>query len=601
MHPVNKRLPLPPPPPPQRIPSVVLRMSTLCPWQGSPKLTSTCTVKVTILDRNDNPPVFSGLFSVAVPEDLPPGSLILTLTSTDRDTPNNANATYRLVAGPESLPFAVDAASGNVTTVVELDAETRERYRPDVDVTDSSYAARTQVTIRLLDVNDNAPRFLRQTWSFQLREGQSPGTEVGQLQADDRDISSPNDQFYFSLKRPSTLFELDAESGRIRALRSLEYQRTEEAATPSSINTHTLEVLVTDLGMPSLSSQATVTISITDANNHAPVFASDDYVSAVPENAAQGLSVLTVEARDELDFGLNADIVYSVSGGNGSAFFMVDGGSGVVSVSRSLSGRTGQDFLLVVTASDRGDPPQSEHTIVQLSVTDVNRYAPDFRNPVYTNTVQEDVDVGYTIVTFSASDRDSGLNKQVRFSIARGNEDGLFDLDPVTGRLTVAKPLDYEKERRHMLNITARDMGLISLSTSRVYTINLVDVNDNSPHFNQSLYNAFVPENSPRDTLVLSLQADDADSGNNGNVRYAVTGDAAAQSHFSIDASSGNVRVKGDLDYETRDTYTLTIMAYNPSGGAVTPSCVMSPRSESTSPGSTNTHRGSSRESTDSQ
>ena len=222
-------------------------------------------MKIVILDTNDNPPVFSGLFSVAVPEDLPLHSLILTLTSTDRDTLMYANATYQLIAGSESSPFAVDALSGNITNIRVLDAETKERYRPDVRVSDSSYSVETQLTIRLLDVNDNAPRFVSPSFVFELREGQRPGTVVGQLVADDRDISSPNNEFYFSLKRPSTLFELNAESGQITALRSLEYQRTLDG--PSAMNTHTLEVLVTDLGMPSLSSQATVTISVTDANN----------------------------------------------------------------------------------------------------------------------------------------------------------------------------------------------------------------------------------------------------------------------------------------------------------------------------------------------
>ncbi|KAL8587634.1 hypothetical protein ACOMHN_045323 [Nucella lapillus] len=533
--------------------------------QGSPKLTATATVKIVIIDRNDNPPVFSVLFSVAVPEDLPLHSLILTLTSTDRDTLANANATYQLIPGPDSLPFAVDPISGNITNIKILDAETKERYRPDVRVSDSSYAAETQVTIRLLDVNDNPPRFARPDFMFELREGQRAGTVVGRLLASDRDISSPNNQFYFSLKRPSTLFELNAESGEIKALRNLEYQRTLDG--PSAMNVHTLEVMVTDLGMPSLSSQATVTISVTDANNHAPVFEHSDYVSAVPENAGSGTSILTVEANDYLDYGLNAEVTYSIQGGNGSYYFAVDKDKGVVSVKRALTNQRGRNFVVVLRATDKGDPAQSSSANVVLSITDVNTYPPEFRNNIFQKSVKENVAVGYIIDTLSANDRDSGLNGRVRFSIPHGNEEGLFAIHPVSGSFTVAKKLDYETKRSHALNIVAKDMGLLSRSVSRIYNVSLLDVNDNSPVFNQSVYNTFVAENSARGTIILNVRAHDADSGNNAVVRYSITGNSLAQSKFAMDEVMGSMTVEGSLDYESRDLYTLTIMAYNPSSG----------------------------------
>ncbi|KAL8624020.1 hypothetical protein ACOMHN_041610 [Nucella lapillus] len=530
--------------------------------QGFPRLTSTCTVKVTILDRNDNPPVFSGLFSVAVPEDLPLHSLILTLTSTDRDTPIHAVATYALITGPDSSPFAVDPVSGNITNIGKLDAETKERYRPEVSVSDSSFATRTQVTIRLLDVNDNAPRFLSVSYGFDVQEGRNVGTLVGRLEANDRDISSPNNEFYFSLKRPSTLFELHAESGEIRTLKNLEYQRTVDG--PSAMNVHTLEVLVTDLGMPSLSSQAIVTITITDANNHAPVFQHGYYTSAVPENARRGTSILHVEANDYLDFGLNADITYGVSGGNGSSYFEINPFSGVVSVRRALTSQRGRDYVVVVTATDRGEPPMTNSATVALTVTDINSYSPQFRNTIFSKSLREDVDVGYTVDTLRATDRDSGPNGQVRFSISHGNEDGLFSIHPVTGALTVKGALDYEVKKSQRLTVIARDMALLSREASQVYTVRVIDVNDNSPQFNHTVFNSFVAENSPPGTPVITLQADDADTGNNAVVRYAFTGASLLQRRFSIDSVSGSVRVEGELDYESRDSYSVTVMAFNP-------------------------------------
>nr|KAG5699632.1 hypothetical protein BaRGS_005080 [Batillaria attramentaria] len=539
--------------------------------QGSPPLTATSTVRVTILDLNDNPPVFSGLFSMAVPEDLPLHSLILTLTSTDKDTPANANATYQLIAGAESLPFAVDPISGNITNKLLLDAEANERYRPFVGVSDASHSVKTQIIIRLLDVNDNAPQFVSPTFAFDLREGQPEGTLVGRLMASDLDISSPNNEFYFSLKRPSILFELDAETGEIKTRTSMEYQQSIDGPSPSNI--HTLDVLVTDLGMPSLSSETTVTVSITDANNHAPEFELSEYMSAVPENANRGISILTVQAHDYLDFGVNAQVKYRVSDGNGSSLFGVDEDTGEVSVRSSPSSiRAGQNYVIVVTAEDQGDPKLSANARVVLTITQTNQYRPDFRNPIMSKQIPEDAIVGFVIDTISAMDRDGpGLNGQVRYSISGGNEGGLFDIDPVRGYLKVAGELDYETQKVHVLDITARDMGLLSLNVTRRYTLTLVDVNDNSPVFNKSLYNAFVPEDSRVGAVVITMEAEDADSGNNAVVRYDIVGDAAADSMFAIHQDSGTVTVKGRLDYESRDMYTLAVMAYNPNAGTGTP------------------------------
>lgn len=532
--------------------------------QGSPRKTATSTVKITIQDQNDNRPVFSGLFSVAVPEDLPLNSVVMTVTSTDRDTPPYANATYQFISDSESVYFAIDPMSGIITNIRTLDAETKERYRPKVSVSDSVFTQQTEVTIRLLDVNDNAPQF-GSPLSFDFREGQPRGTPIGQLLASDLDISSPNKDFYFSLKRPSTLFELDAETGQITALTSMEFGQAEDGQV--SMNVYTLEVLVTDLGVPSLSSQTVVTISITDANNHAPIFEQSDYMSAVPENAGVRTSILQVQAHDYLDVGMNAEVKYSTSSGNGSTLFGVDETTGVVFVSQSIQGLRGRYYSLVITATDKGNPPQSSVASVVLSVTDINRYSPVFLNNSFQFSLLEDVPLGYLVTTFSATDQDSGLNGQVRFSITGGNEAGLFALDSTTGRLTVAGSLDYEKQHAYMLNITAWDLGLLSKSASRIYTVSLLDINDNDPMFNQSVYYAFVPENASPGTIILIVSADDRDSGNNSIVKYALSGDPSAGREFIIDESQGLISTKGNLDYETRDFYSLSVTAYNPAWG----------------------------------
>ena len=216
-------------------------------------------------------------------------------------------------------------------------------------------------------------------------------------------------------------------------------------------------------------------------------------------------------------------------------------------------------------AEDGGVPPQHSTVEVTLVVTDINLYAPVFDSPVNTErTIAEDVSVGTLIETFMASDRDYGLNAVVVYEIAGGNEDGLFELDRDTGALTVKQGLDYELAHQHVLNITASDKALYKRTRVMNYVIKLTDVNDNDPVFATAEDKVFVDENTLLDMSVYQAVAVDADSGVHAKIHFALVGDAEAQGKFRIDDETGILTVKGDLDYETKTMYAVTIMALNP-------------------------------------
>lgn len=521
-------------------------------------------MRIVIKDANDNQPTFTGSRSVAVPEDLPVGSLIMQLTTSDKDIGENALAFYTFVLNDgDELPFTIDSTSGNISSTKRLDAEAMERYRPDVSVTDGSFFQKTSLTIRLLDVNDNAPEFENNRLTFNFQELQHPGASVGKLTALDKDITSPNNKFFFSLKRPSSLFELNAETGQIIALDMFHFL----GAGMESMNEHVLEAVVTDLGVPSLSSETTIVVKITDFNDNPPVFDKPRYFSAVPVNLATDETIIYCHAKDTKDYGLNAEIEYSFITGTGLDFFSINAFTGGVSPKVSLAGRENQKLSVIVQAKDKGKIPQSSTATVELEITPINSQSPRFTTTRFAKTIREDATEGFLIDTIKATDSDSGLNGKITFSISAGNDAELFKIGESSGKLTVNGDLDYETRTQHIITIMAQDRGLFHKQVIRNYVINLEDVNDNSPFFAYAYFDAYIAENSAPFTPFFRLSASDADTRpENVQIRYSIVDNGDSDSLFRIDEISGELSSSStaSFDYERRTLYTLLIMAHNP-------------------------------------
>lgn len=298
---------------------------------GDPSLIGTATVLVSVSDKNDNPPRFTRLFSVNVTENAPLGSFVIQVTSSDRDAAENANATYSFTENPGER-FAIDPLSGNVTVAGPLDRELRDEYLLKVAAVDGSWKAETPLTVSLQDMNDNSPRFLQSVYRFRLPELQQSGAFIGRVAATDADKAGPNAAVSYSLRRPSDLFRIDPATGELLSKQLLHYRRSPRG-TESPENQHMLRVLATDHGKPPLSSEATVYVNIVDDNNHMPKFYKQTYFSPLPENAAVGLSVLQVTAKDDEDVGVNAELLYSIVDGNGTDLVAMHPTSGRLLVS----------------------------------------------------------------------------------------------------------------------------------------------------------------------------------------------------------------------------------------------------------------------------
>ncbi|KAJ8926397.1 hypothetical protein NQ314_021183 [Rhamnusium bicolor] len=527
--------------------------------QGMPQLSGTATVLVTVLDKNDNPPRFTRLFSVNVTENAEIGSFVIRVTSSDQDIGENANATYSFTENPGEK-FKIDPISGNVTVVGHLDREQQDEYILKVAAVDGAWRSETPLTITIQDQNDNAPEFEHSYYSFNFPELQRDIVFVGQVTATDRDKQGPNSVISYSLQQPSDLFTVDPASGEIFSKRSLRYKYTQLESSPE--NMYSLTILATDNGKPPMSSECLVTVNVVDANNNAPSFEQNEYLSPVPEDAVDGQQLLKVVARDELDVGVNAEIEYAIVGGNGSKHFSVDKMNGWVTVREKVYG-VGTVYNLRIRATDKGIPPQQDEITVTLIVTGENKFNPVFTALSYQVIVPENEPLGSTILTVSASDGDPGPNGMIRYQISAGNERKEFGVDPVSGAVTILQPLDFDTIQEYHLNITAEDLGFKPRRTTAMLTITLTDINDNSPIFNQSSYDAYLSENLPPNSFVYQVIATDIDSPKNAIIQYTIS-DGPDKDVFVIDKRTGRINSQISFDYEEKFLYILNVIAANP-------------------------------------
>ncbi|TMW50753.1 hypothetical protein DOY81_004167, partial [Sarcophaga bullata] len=528
--------------------------------QGMAQLTGSATVLLNLLDKNDNPPKFTRLFSVNVTENAEIGSFVIQVTSMDLDEGVNANALYTLTENPGEK-FKLDSVSGNITVAGHIDREEQDEYILKITASDGAWRSDTPITITIQDQNDNAPEFEHGFYNFNFPELQRSVAFVGQVVANDRDKHGPNSVISYSLQHPSDLFTIDPATGEIFSKKSIKYKHSQYEASPE--NVYTLTVVATDNGKPPLYSECMTNINIVDANNHAPKFEKSLYLSPVPEHARVGQRVVRVQAHDLLDTGVNAEIEYSFVKGNGSEYFIISQQDGWISLSKALEVQTNTLFYLNVKAADHGVPSKSDNTHVHIIVTGENLFLPEFTADSYQVIVPENEPIGSTILTISASDRDEGPNGMLHYAIADGNELPEFKVDADTGAIILLQPLDYDSIQEYHFNISVQDLGFKPKTAVAQVTVILTDINDNPPLFNQSEYHAFISENRPANSYVFRAKAKDKDSPKNAVIRYSITA-GSGKNYFTINPNTGLITSSVSFDYEERSEYTLQVMAANP-------------------------------------
>ncbi|XP_034969136.2 protocadherin-7 isoform X6 [Zootoca vivipara] len=343
---------------------------------GSPSLSSNNSLLVRVGDTNDNPPVFSqAVLEVSFPENNAPGERVATVIATDADSGKNAEIAYSLEPSPLSAEspgglFTIDPVSGDVRVQAVLDREQRDTYEFQVTARDKgvpSLQGSTTVVVRVADRNDNEPRFMQDVFTFYVKENLQPNSPVGMVTVMDAD-KGRNAQLSLSIQPGDQaqgapgIFSIENDTGTIYSTVSFDRELQ---------TSYTFKVKAVDGGEPARSATATVSLFVMDENDNAPVVtspANSSYTVLPPSSNVRSV-VTTVQAKDA-DAGQNAELSYSIVGGNPFKLFEIDPSSGVVSLVGKLAPKHYGLHRLVVQVNDSGQPPQSTTALLHVFVNE---------------------------------------------------------------------------------------------------------------------------------------------------------------------------------------------------------------------------------------
>ncbi|XP_075412906.1 protocadherin Fat 1 isoform X2 [Tenrec ecaudatus] len=516
------------------------------------QLSSTAIVEVTVTDVNDSPPRFTAeIYKGTVSEDDPPGGIIAILSTTDADSEEiNRQVTYYITGGDPLGQFAIENMQNEWKVYVKkpLDREQKDNYLLTITATDGTFSSKAIVEVKVLDANDNTPVCEKTLYSDTIPEDAFPGKLIMQVSATDADIRSNAEITYTLFGQGAEKFKLNPETGELKTLAPLD--REEQAV-------YNLLVKATDGG--GRFCQASVVVTLEDVNDNAPEFSADPYTITVFENTEPGTLLTRVQATDA-DAGLNRKISYSlINSADGQ--FSINELSGIIQLEKPLDRELQAVYTLTLKAVDHGLPRRLTATgTVVVSVLDINDNPPVFEYREYGATVSEDILIGTEVLQVYAASRDIEANAEITYSIISGNEHGKFSIDSKTGAIFILENLDYESSREYYLTVEATDGGTPSLSDVATVSVNVTDVNDNTPMFSQETYAAVVSEDALLEQPVIVVMADDVDGPSNSHVHYSII-DGNQGSPFTIDPVKGEVKVTKLLDRETISGYTLTIQA----------------------------------------
>ncbi|MGH0116469.1 UNVERIFIED_CONTAM: hypothetical protein FKN15_017119 [Acipenser sinensis] len=484
--------------------------------KGNPPKCGTMLVRVNVLDSNDNSPIFErSLFSVELKEDTMPGTTIINLQATDPDQGANGEIEYSF---SKHVPlevlsiFNINPQTGTVTLTGVLDYEERHTYELDIQARDlgpNPIPAHCKLHIKVLDVNDNAPK-IHVMWAppdsdvAMVSEGAATETFLALVMVSDAD-SGFNGNIQCQVHHGLGHFRLKRTHGdnyMVVTNATLDRERQDK---------YNLTLVAKDQGIPSFSLTKHLTVHVMDENDNAPVFSKSLYEVSFQENNPHGLYILTVKAHD-VDLGLSGNVTYSIKDstkpGKPAASFIIHPTDGMIYAQQSLDFEQTKGLTLIVEATDNGQPPLSSSASVLINIQDVNDNHPLIVDPVLKNhraalsipvntekreIVSEVEDAasehrdtltnyllelfpksndsaaklkpdGYLVTTVKARDADAGLNGELRYEIA--SRDSLFAIDEVTGQIYVNTSNVTELIGKvFVVEVTVRDLGSPPLST----------------------------------------------------------------------------------------------------------------------------------------
>jgi len=643
------------------------------------KFNSTILIEVTIEDVQNKPPQFIGSTTCIVHENVPIDKTIMTIQAVDGDAvgPDDSASFFPkggIQAGRQiiydlmgqvgglqpSEEFKLHPLSGQLQVANRLDRESylglngvltlRVRARELIvsaesvvrqddlydlildklsPYTDQSPDATSEIeiTVILVDENDNEPHWLNASEISKLNMNQSPDWynslpndrdtgRIYQVQVEENSlagspITTKNEMFVYDLDNgananfnitlmdPFGLFDVEPKqiSGfaivtlkLIANTASNQWRRLPRLLDFENPNERSfiIQLIATETSTnEKFSSKAQVQVNVIDVNDNAPEFKESAYHANIREDAPPGKTVLLVQATDKDE--VSKQLIYSLHG-RSSYLFDINRRSGLITVAKceqlsqfaskqQVSSKPCIDFEL----------QRSHHLMVEVSdgelatkvpltvfIDDASDNPPIFTLPIVDVVIEEGADRLDPPIKIEATDVDQ--SSTLSYSIVEGNFEGLFSINNATGELQLTRPIRISHEELGGSNAASGDyrqqqlnkMTLIIQATDGVFSTNgtiridVLDANDNAPKFLRQHYTAEIYESISPGQLVTTVRAIDSDRGNNARISYRLLRGSYGQ--FDIDESTGAITVSEQARYfdtSKRANYSLEVVAYD--------------------------------------
>uniref|UniRef100_UPI0037E954C7 protocadherin alpha-13-like n=1 Tax=Semicossyphus pulcher TaxID=241346 RepID=UPI0037E954C7 len=419
-----------------------------------------------------------------------------------------------------------------------------------------------RIEVVIVDLNDNAPAFVENSYSLNISELSPTGEHFLLPLAIDADTGSNSVKTY--RLSPNEYFSLDVQSGgehsvsaELVLLKALD--REKQAVVK-------LTLTAVDGGKPPKTGSLNINVNVLDANDNTPSFSKTLYKARVNENAPAGSLVIQMSATD-LDEGDNGRLTYSfVKRGNFNPadVFLISADTGEITVKAMLDYEAQPAYEIHVQATDHGVLPRRANGKLLVEVVDVNDNAPEIVVTSLMNPVKEDAEIGSVVALVTVTDKDGGKNGQTQCKLIGSSPFKLNSNYKNYYSLVVDGPLDREECSFYNVTIVAADEGTPPLSSTGVITVQVSDVNDNSPHFLEPVINIYVKENSPVGARIYTITAVDPDMNENARVTYSLDVDSKSipiTSVVNINSETGDIVSLQSFNYEELKTFQFKVQA----------------------------------------
>ncbi|XP_063294083.1 cadherin-16 [Pelobates fuscus] len=439
---------------------------------------------------------------------------------------NSTEVQYHLAGNFAEGLFTIDD-TGNIYVTRELDREIESQHQIEVSAVNFyniSYSDPLQISVIVLDENDNKPVFSANTYHVEITEKMTRGSVLLHLHADDADeMDTINTQISYRIvsQEPSTpenVFAIDEKNGDLTL--------QDSSLWAGNTKTYQVEITATDLAgsQDGLSSSCLVIIDVMDINDNPPVFLENKFAPfIIPENTEPGVIIATLTATDEDHLPVNKLIDFYVQSGNEDGTFRIltDQESNTISVylDKVLDYEKKQEYDLIFLAKNKAELFGTEYgasstATVHVTVQNVNE-PPVFDQRKYEVQILESTQSGSVILTAEAKDPDILHPAKLHYSIKNDSRKWL-SVKEHSGKIHLLHAIDREvSDETYTVQVVVTEEGDHGLSASAEIVMHIVDVNDNIPFLVGDYSKAFFCSNKV-DTQRILIKAYDLDSGQNG-------------------------------------------------------------------------------------